>query len=592
MATLDEIFAAMPEATAADDRECLVIDPVLRTISVPDTQRLFGVTGDELADRKYFICPRYVGDGLDLAGMFLRINYRNANGQEDGYLVNDLQIQGEYVTFSWQLTEKVTLYQGTIRFAVCADLPSTTGRNFPDWNTTTASGEVLEGLHPDLGDVEAETSDVVTQLRAEVSAQTAAVEAAGAAQTKAVQNAAAAATAAAQDQIQAKGTATLATIPADYTTMAGKVNNLANAIKGTAAGEIVRLDDVSPVEHHPAVMVRPKNLFNISNIAPTTDTSSAYISEVGENYLVITTKEDYTSGGYKTTGKTLREICPLLEVGKSYTLSGNTESKVNPIVYIGESWKFGTSKVITEAMLKYNLVFYGLSAAAGEGTGDCKISYIQIEEGDTATEYTPYVAPETVTMTRCGKNLLDIAAMTGTNLTVNEDGSCTITKTLADMSETTERMEVALPAGAYVFSAVTEEKTDGINVIRVVPVYEDGTVDLISFPLSGNSLAITLTQRAVAVKFGLASSTAVGESVALSNIMLEPGAVATEYADYTGETFTPLEDGTVGGVTSLAPTMSLLTDASGVIVDCEYNRDTGKVIQRLEAAIAALGGTI
>lgn len=247
--TIDEILAAMPEPAAEGDRDYLVIDPATRTITVPDSGLLFGVTGDELADRKYFLCPRYVGDGLDLASMFLTVYFRNANGVADGYAVTDVAVNGDYITFSWELTEKVTKYMGPVQFSVCADLPNTDKLRRPDWNTTTATGEVLEGLHPDLADVTEESSDLATQLRAQIAASTAAVEAAGAAQIEAVETAAEAETAAAVAAIQAQGEATKASIPADYSALAATVDRLsrdrAAAIVCQAEGESIQVQDAS-----------------------------------------------------------------------------------------------------------------------------------------------------------------------------------------------------------------------------------------------------------------------------------------------------------------------------------------------------------
>lgn len=249
MANIDEILAAMPEPAAEGDHEYLVIDPVTRSITVPEAEQIFGVTGDEIADRKYFTCPRIVGDGLDLAGMFIRVNFRNAGGEEDGYLVKDVAVSGEYVTFSWQLSAKVAAYKGAIQFAVCADLPNTADRRMPDWNTTLATGEVLEGLDPDDGDVEGSTSDVVTQLRAETAAQTGKVQEVGAAQVQVVKDTAVAETADAVAAIKAQGEATRASIPADYTTLAGTVDRLtrdrAAAIVCQAEGTAIQVQDAS-----------------------------------------------------------------------------------------------------------------------------------------------------------------------------------------------------------------------------------------------------------------------------------------------------------------------------------------------------------
>lgn len=247
--TIDEIFAAMPAAAAEEGREYLVIDPVTRSITVPEAERIFGVESDADAARKYFICPRYVGDNLDLASMFLTVNYRNANGDEDGYPVDDVAVNGEYVTFSWQLWPKVVAYKGAVQFAVCADLPNSASRRGPDWNTTIAKGDVLEGLDPDRGDVEGETSDVVTALRAMVTAQTAAVEATGAAQAQTVKDQGTATTQEAVAAIKAQGAATQASLPADYTALAAQVDKLtrdrAAAIVCQAEGTTIQVQDAS-----------------------------------------------------------------------------------------------------------------------------------------------------------------------------------------------------------------------------------------------------------------------------------------------------------------------------------------------------------
>ncbi|MBQ5754658.1 MAG: hypothetical protein IIV90_03215 [Oscillospiraceae bacterium] len=249
MPTIDEILDAMPEEDATTGRDYLVIDPATRTITVPLSEKVFGVEGDEDAARKYFICPRYVGDNLDLASMYLTVYYRNANGDGDGYLVDDVAVNGDYVTFSWLLSSSITEHRGTVQFSVCADLPNSTNRRGPDWNTTIAQGDILEGLDPDVGDVEAETSDVVTQLRAEIAASTAAVEAAGAAQVDVVKAQGTNTTQEAVAAIQAQGAATNASIPADYTALAAQVDTLsrgrAAAIVCEAAGAAIQVQDAS-----------------------------------------------------------------------------------------------------------------------------------------------------------------------------------------------------------------------------------------------------------------------------------------------------------------------------------------------------------
>lgn len=83
-----------------------------RQFNIPGTDLTFGVEADSGTERKHFQCSRYVGDGLDIAACFVRINYRNGNGETDSYLVDDVSVNGDNVTFSWLLHPKVTAYKG------------------------------------------------------------------------------------------------------------------------------------------------------------------------------------------------------------------------------------------------------------------------------------------------------------------------------------------------------------------------------------------------------------------------------------------------------------------------------------------------
>ena len=98
----------------------IVINSNTRQFNVPGSDLVFGVTADSGSEVKHFQCPRYVGNNLDVAGCFVRINYRNANGEIDSYLVNDLAVDGDNVTFSWKLSPKTTMYKGNISFVMCA----------------------------------------------------------------------------------------------------------------------------------------------------------------------------------------------------------------------------------------------------------------------------------------------------------------------------------------------------------------------------------------------------------------------------------------------------------------------------------------
>lgn len=147
----------------------LVVNPETRTIEVPDTEKLLGVEFDSQGMRKYFRCPKVVGDGIDLSKSKIYINVQNATTQQTGkdrYAVENFKVDGNNVTFEWVLGRKVTAKQGTVKFNVC--VMSNDGR---EWNTTYAEGTTKEGLEllaPE--EVETRGSDYLGALTADATA--------------------------------------------------------------------------------------------------------------------------------------------------------------------------------------------------------------------------------------------------------------------------------------------------------------------------------------------------------------------------------------------------------------------------------------
>ena len=175
MPSVDELLnmAEVAEATLTETNDVIEIDADTRTMIIPDTERIFGVMSDEKGERKYFRCKRFVGNGIDLSKLSLRVIFQNASGLETGrdkYIVTDLTTDGEdYVTFSWELSRKVTAYKGIISFIVCAIKIGTDGIITNEWNTTLANGIVLDGLEVSgTQEQEKEAYDYYKQLEAEL----------------------------------------------------------------------------------------------------------------------------------------------------------------------------------------------------------------------------------------------------------------------------------------------------------------------------------------------------------------------------------------------------------------------------------------
>lgn len=153
--TVEEALAASVVEPVNDIFE---IDQETRVITVPASEKLFGVANDGNSERKHFRCPKIVGDNIDLSTMHLYINYQNANGEKSAYLVEDVQTDGNYITFSWLISPNVTAYKGQIKYIVCAKNGATA-----EWNTTLAEGTVLEGLEA-TDAVVSRNPDIIEQI--------------------------------------------------------------------------------------------------------------------------------------------------------------------------------------------------------------------------------------------------------------------------------------------------------------------------------------------------------------------------------------------------------------------------------------------
>lgn len=234
----------------------IVVNSSTRQFNIPGADLVFGVESDSGSVVKEFQCPRYVGNNLDLTGCFIRMNYRNANGEVDSYLVSDVTVDGDNIVFGWELSPRVTMYKGNVSFVMCVVGPDTKLK----WHTTLGRGQVLEGLEPDHAMIEQATVDVVAALISLTEAQSKAVENKGAEwvrnvqsegtdQIVAVQTAGAESKAAAVAEIEAKRSNSLASIPDDYTSLGNAVDSLvkgrAGAIVCEAEGTAITVKDAS-----------------------------------------------------------------------------------------------------------------------------------------------------------------------------------------------------------------------------------------------------------------------------------------------------------------------------------------------------------
>lgn len=159
--TLEEaLAAAQVNDTGAD--EVITIDNDLRTIIIPASITLLGVVSDENVQTLHFQMPKTY-KGLDLSEFAIRINYMNANNVGDTYAVDDSEISGENIVFTWTVGRVACMYKGNTKFIVCLKKKDVSGNVLKEFNTSLASLPVLEGLETTEA-VVAENPDIIEQI--------------------------------------------------------------------------------------------------------------------------------------------------------------------------------------------------------------------------------------------------------------------------------------------------------------------------------------------------------------------------------------------------------------------------------------------
>lgn len=149
MPEIDELLNSEMERIESESmvNDEIVVDPITRMMDVPISERLFGVKDDANVERKYFRCPRYVGDNIDLSKLKIYMKYIHAVGNtpeefEDTIpqftWCDDVKVDGNDIVWTWKLSANVFTKKGFMAFAMVAK-----DENKVAFNTYPAIGTVL-----------------------------------------------------------------------------------------------------------------------------------------------------------------------------------------------------------------------------------------------------------------------------------------------------------------------------------------------------------------------------------------------------------------------------------------------------------------
>lgn len=333
---LQETKSAVVAETQTED--ICVIDSDLRIIDIPEQFKVLGVESDKDVKVMQFRIPKTY-KGTDLSAFTISVNYQNARGTKDRYVVTDKKVSGDQIEFSWTVGKTATVYRGDTRFIVCMRLTGSDGIIQKEFNTTLATMTVLEGLEVDNPVIEQEEKDIIAQLLQIVDDKSKeavqAVTAEGAKQIKAVQ---AAAQEIAADREQIK------TNKAD---IADLMQTKAGAIINSAEGERIAVGDSAGAFfeglklYGKTEQVRTKGyqLFDASKIA-TKSAGGATVTNNGDGSFTISGNGNLTGNFVNSHVLSNEEAKKLFKAGR-VTLKGD---KTNPFIYLKFKNAAGTIK--------------------------------------------------------------------------------------------------------------------------------------------------------------------------------------------------------------------------------------------------------
>ena len=331
-------------------------------------------------------------------------------------------------------------------------------------------------------------------------------------------------------------------------------------IPKTVSGSYISVDDVSEIPHSVGCKVESVNL------CP---------EEVYSGYY-------YDSGGSAATSSAnYIRVAPItVKPSTTYTFSSNLA--IYTIWYYGsdggilrQSTAYGTYKftfATPENCTELRISLHNTSGAADT----VAFEYAMLNRGTTALPYTPYVSPESVKVTRCGRNLLNPHNL-GSGEIVEYNGVPCYKYTDKNADTGAWVIRGCFKENTQYSYAIKQYREDGAALSKTIihVRYTDGTTVQANFTESGNISTYTTAAGKTVDVISAAYYGYLTAYLDLSVSCLHEGAEALPYEPYNGQTLTPAADGTVEGMTSVSPHMNIFSDTEGVNIEATYNKSYG-----------------
>lgn len=364
------------------------------------------------------------------------------------------------------------------------------------------------------------------------------------------------------------------------------------SLTGLSNGEILCLNNISPVEHQIELTAGSKNLLNLTlaksaqffTVTEKNENKICATAPNAENNLPVLNlfNAKLPAGTYTLSCSISLENVPdaadNVDTDRRNEIlvfkDGSFITKTDAIHADGTYFKQLSFTLPAEATVRVAFYRNVCDMKPDDSLYKVTVSNVQLEFGETATAYTPYLASLAgVRVTRCGKNLFNpaTAELTGAQKTANG-----VTFTAASGS-----VDVKLPAGIYSISF--KRNKNGLLYLR------NGKTESGSFSQIG-AAETSATFNYTAETDGYLRINSFTTGLELANLQIERASAATAYEPFTAKVYTADPNGSFAGVTSLYPVTTLLPGSTGVRLTAKYNKDINKAFAALQQAIISLGG--
>lgn len=127
--------------------EPIVINAETREITVPETERAFGVAGERKVEVKHIRIEGRTVDGTDLTqGFSWKVSCENAGKELCADLIDGIVADAGNIEFDWIVGAAPMAYKGTMHFAVCAVRVDAAGNILQEWHSKLGAGVVANGI--------------------------------------------------------------------------------------------------------------------------------------------------------------------------------------------------------------------------------------------------------------------------------------------------------------------------------------------------------------------------------------------------------------------------------------------------------------